>query len=341
MSRTNKIFFSLILVVGLYIAFLPNKFSQASFLNFLGKDNSSEIDQNETFDLQAFSKIPVLRGGRVKPLDSVARNILLVLRNKRTALRVLEQWENEKLELIQSLKKEGNELTEEQSKFLKNYFKNRKTTIPQGGIEVAVTEVDAIDWLAQVLFAPEKADKLKTFLIDHDQVLGLVNQKLLDNGKFFSYEELEPFLSNIDSSARKAGEVETELRDSFQQNIIELYRSLLIYKKLKHALSPPTTPDRPEVLEQLGVTDLVYSEEKDSARSDEYVRFRKLTAELAKDSSVVNFDTSLAYPTSLLVTPDIAETTTITLFPKSSSFLTFLATFFIFSISPTEVPPNF
>ena len=106
MSRTNKIFFSLILLVGLWIAFLPIKFSKASFINFLGKDSSNEIDQNETFDLQAFSKIPVLRGGRVKPLDSVARNILIVLRNKRTALRVLEKWENEKLELIQSLKKE-------------------------------------------------------------------------------------------------------------------------------------------------------------------------------------------------------------------------------------------
>ncbi|MBT3665966.1 MAG: cytochrome c biogenesis protein CcsA [Opitutae bacterium] len=266
---------------------MPNRFSQASFIDFLRTDNTKEIDQNETFDLQAFSKIPVLRGGRVKPLDSVARNILLVLRNKRTALRVLDKWENEEKDLVDSLKKVGKELNEEQSKFLENFSKNKKTTIPQGGIQVPVTEVDAIDWLAQVLFAPEKADKLKTFLIDHDQVLGLVNQKLLDNGKFYSYEELKPFLSNIDSSARKAGEVETELRDSFQQNIIELYRSLLIYKKLKHSLSPPNTPDRPEVLEQLGVTDLVYSPEKDRARSDEYLRFRKLTAELSEDSSVV------------------------------------------------------
>ena len=79
----------------------------------------------------------------------------------------------------QSLKKVRNELSEEQSKFLKNFSKTRKTTIPQGGLKYAVTEVDAIDWLAQVLFAPEKADKLKTFLIDHDQVLGLVNQKLI------------------------------------------------------------------------------------------------------------------------------------------------------------------
>ena len=287
MFKIQKILFVLILFTGLYISFFPNTWTQASFFDFLGTDNNKDTDQNETFDLQAFSKIPVLRGGRVKPLDSVARNILLVLRNKRTALRVLEKWEVEKINLIKTLKKDKEELSEEQTKFLKNFSKTKKTTIPQGGIKVPVTEVDAIDWLAQVLFAPEKADKLKTFLIDHDQVLGLVNQKLLDNGKFYSYEELKPFLSNIDSSARKAGEVETELRDSFQQNIIELYRSLLIYKKLKHSLSPPNTPDRPEVLEQLGVTDLVYSAEIDRARSDEYFRFRKLTAELSMDSSVV------------------------------------------------------
>ena len=125
------------------------------------------------------------------------------------------------------------------------------STIPQGGIEVATIEVEAIDWLSQVLFAPEKADKLKTFLIDHDQVLGLINQKLTENGKFYSYDELKPFLSNIDSSARKAGEVETELRDSFQQNIIELYRSLLIYKKLKHSLSPQLHPIDPKYFNNL------------------------------------------------------------------------------------------
>ena len=112
MSKSYKIFFGVILLLGLYIGFLPNKFSQASFIYLLGKDFKNEIDQNETFDLQAFSKIPVLRGGRVKPLDSVARNILLVLRNKRSALRVLEIWENEKIDLIKTLEKEGQEFRE-------------------------------------------------------------------------------------------------------------------------------------------------------------------------------------------------------------------------------------
>ena len=31
------------------------------------------------FDLSAFGKIPVLVGGRVKPLDTVARNSLLII----------------------------------------------------------------------------------------------------------------------------------------------------------------------------------------------------------------------------------------------------------------------
>ena len=158
--------------------------------------------------LDSFSQLPVLRGGRVKPLDSVARNILLVLRNKRTALRVLEKEESEEIDNITQQKKSGNSLSEEQVDILKEYKKLKKVKIPQNGVEVVAVEVQAVDWLAQVLFAPEKADKLKTFLIDHDQVLGLLNQKLSTNGKHYSYEELKPFLSNIDSSARKAGEVE-------------------------------------------------------------------------------------------------------------------------------------
>ena len=38
-------------------------------------------------------------------------------------------------------------------------------------------KVPAINWFAEVLFNPESADKLKTFLIDHDQVLGLAWKK--------------------------------------------------------------------------------------------------------------------------------------------------------------------
>ena len=247
------------ILLGVYVSFLPNSWTNASFFDFF-KDEKSRVDSNMEFDLEAFSRVPVLRGGRVKPLDSVARNILLVLRNKRSALRILEDGEQTNQKII---------------------------NIPQNGVETKTVEVQAIDWLAQVLFHPEKADNLKTFLIDHDQVLGLINRKLLSDGKFYSFNDLNPFLSNIDSSARKAGEVDTELRDSFQQNIIELYRSILIYKKLKHSLSPPSPAERPESLAQLGVTDLVFNPDRDKARSEEYFRFRELTAALSKNPTAV------------------------------------------------------
>jgi ABC-type transport system involved in cytochrome c biogenesis permease subunit len=286
MSIFKKIFFALLLIVGLYISFFPNTWTQASMFDFF-KNQENFSDSNSSFDLDTFSKIPVLRGGRVKPLDSVARNILLVLRNKRTALKVVE---NDELKIINDIKNKKvlkKTLTEDEIGKLAVFSKSKTHLIPQNGVETIAVEVPAIDWLAQVLFAPEKADNLKTFLIDHDQVLGLISQKLSTNGKFYSYNELKPFLSNIDSAARKAGEIESEKRNSFEQNIIELYRSLLTYKKLKHSLSPPITPERPEVLEQMDVADLVYDSEQDTAISDEYIRFRKLTAKLAKDPTIV------------------------------------------------------
>ena len=36
------------------------------------------------FDLDAFDRLPVLEGGRVKPIDSVARNSLLVIRSQQS-----------------------------------------------------------------------------------------------------------------------------------------------------------------------------------------------------------------------------------------------------------------
>src|SRR5512133_510614 len=36
------------------------------------------------FDMDGFGRLPVLEGGRVKPLDSVARNALLVIRSQQS-----------------------------------------------------------------------------------------------------------------------------------------------------------------------------------------------------------------------------------------------------------------
>mgnify|MGYP000937074827 CR=1 FL=1 len=126
MFKLHTIVFSVILFLGLYISFLPNTWTKASIFDFLSSGDPSTIESNQSFNLDSFSKLPVLRGGRVKPLDSVARNILLVLRNKRTALRVLEKEESEQIDNITQQKESGNSLSEEQIKFLKEYKKLKK-----------------------------------------------------------------------------------------------------------------------------------------------------------------------------------------------------------------------
>ena len=229
-SVKGKIVLWLLIILGIYFSFLPNRFATSSILDFFKGEPEAPT---ESFDLEGFSRIPVLRGGRVKPIDSVARNTLLVLRNKRTAL-----------------DGDGN-------------------------------KVPAINWFAEVLFNPEAGDNLKTFLVDHDQVLGLLGKKLSVDGKFFSYKELEPFLSEIDSSAREAGKVEQEKRDSFDQNIIDLYRSVLLYRKLKSTLSPPDPNLAPDMAEQLQVAEVLFDPENDKDLTAEFARFRDLTKELS------------------------------------------------------------
>ena len=229
-SVKGKIVLWLLILLGVYFAFLPNRFASSSVLDFAKGEPETPTD---SFDLEGFSRIPVLRGGRVKPIDSVARNTLLVLRNKRTAL------------------------------------------------DEAGKKIPAINWFAEVLFNPDAGDRLKSFLIDHDQVLGLLGKKLSVDGKFFSYQDLEPHLSEIDSTAREAGKVEQEKRDSFDQNIIELYRSVLLYRKIKTTLSPPDPQLAPEMAKQLQVAEVLFDPENDKDLTAEFARFRELTAELS------------------------------------------------------------
>jgi ABC-type transport system involved in cytochrome c biogenesis permease subunit len=242
-SLTQLAILVLLTLVGIWVSFLPyKKFGTASIFDFV-KDEG--MDSNESFDLEGFSRIPVLRGGRVKPIDSVARNTLLVLRNKRTAL-----------------------------------DKDDK-------------KVPAIDWFAQVLFEPDQADQLKTFLIDHDQVLGLIGKKLANDGKHFSYSDLVPHLSEIESNAREAGELDQENRDSFQQNVIDLYRGLLLYRKLKVTLTTPPAPsESSDMLNELGVSEMFFDPNKDPGQTAEYERFRNLTQSIVEKPDSIQMGNS-------------------------------------------------
>jgi len=163
------------------------------------------------FDLKEFSLLPVLANGRIKPLDTVARTSLLTLQA-------------------------------------------RQRVIAPDDTELSTTE-----WLLDVLFRAEAADTYRTIAIDNLEVLSLIGQDeesikrtytgakrvmailgfLPSTHRRFAFEQIEPYLSELDSQARLADAVEAPARDAFQRAVVKLRNNLYLYQQLKHSVVLP------------------------------------------------------------------------------------------------------
>lgn len=141
------------------------------------------------FDITNFGKIPVLGGGRVKPLDTVARNSLVIIHGKQT----LQTEDGRRL--------------------------------------------DAIHWLADILFNAPVADLHPAFVINNPEVLGLFGWQQ-GSRKYFSFVELSPFFEKIDEQGQLAGNIDPSERSPYQNAIFNLRNSLILYQRLKNNLRP-------------------------------------------------------------------------------------------------------
>lgn len=151
------------------------------------------------FNIQSFQQLPVQEGGRIKPIDTIARNNLLMLRGKQTVV------------LPDNSKK----------------------------------KISAIIWLMDVMMRPEVANTYRIFRIDNPEVLGLFGWEQ-KNDKYFSFNELSPHLDSVVKQVSQINK-EKELRTVFEQQLYNLYQSLLAYNRLIAMIS---TVGKPEMLEQ-------------------------------------------------------------------------------------------
>lgn len=140
-------------------------------------------------DLTEFGRLPVLAGGRIKPMDTVARTSLLIIHGKQSIL------------------------------------------------SPDAKRVCALQWLADALFDPSRADLYPAFVIHHPEVLGLFGWEQAGR-KYFSFAELSPFLAQIDEQGQQAEEVESGQRSTYQTAIRNLRNSLVLYHRLKSTIAP-------------------------------------------------------------------------------------------------------
>ena len=144
------------------------------------------------FDLNSFGSLPVLEGGRVKPLNSLARNSLLVIRSQQS-------------------------------------FRFEDRTI------------QADEWLADLLFRPQVADRQPVFVINDPDVLGLVGLQQT-SVRYFSFETLIPHIEAIERQAQAAHAIEAPKRDRFQNAIENLYSRMILYHRLRNTIQLADSP---------------------------------------------------------------------------------------------------
>jgi ABC-type transport system involved in cytochrome c biogenesis permease subunit len=150
------------------------------------------------YDLKTFGQLPVQQKGRVKPLDTVARNSLLIMRGKQTV-------------------PDGPEVS-----FYEKVFEGEK----------APKYLSAIEWFAELTLRPTKADEYKVFRIDHPEVLGLFGFEP-GKAKYFSFNDLfhsndiKDLRTEQDKILQEVNDYVTENPDAAEKDKLEMRKRLI------------------------------------------------------------------------------------------------------------------
>jgi hypothetical protein len=139
-------------------------------------------------DIEGFSRLPVLVGGRVMPMNTLAR-ISLSMMNHHGSCTV------------------------------------------DGKVE------PASQWLLDVMMMPRRADAAKVFEVTNPDLLGLFGRQATDGKPVsYSYDDCQPFLSEIGKQAGLAAQTAAQTQNAFQRAIIKLRDALRIYLLLKNSI---------------------------------------------------------------------------------------------------------
>src|SRR3984893_12229839 len=99
-------------------------------------------------------------------------------------------------------------------------------------------------WVLDVFMMPQRADAAKVFEVNNPDILGLFGRQEA-HGKpvSYSYNDCQPFLSEIGKQAELATQTEPQARNAFQRGILKLRDALRIYLLLKNSIQAEDSPD--------------------------------------------------------------------------------------------------
>lgn len=165
------------------------------------------------FAFSEFGRLPVIANGRVAPMDSLARNSLLQLREKQTLN--TEPWKswNENPKIIPA------------TEWLANVMMN-----PAVADAWPVFRVDNPD-LISLLKLPEKDEARHS------------------DGKHYSWNQIAPAMDALEQENSRTEKIEPSSRTAYENAIVKMHQRLALYVTLKNTVEPADARDWPGELE--------------------------------------------------------------------------------------------
>jgi len=158
------------------------------------------------FDWQKFGSIPVMANGRFQPLDSLARNSLLQLREKGAAISSNALQGPDKQRIMPA------------TEWIAEVMFKPETAEARPNLRIDNLE------LKQTLGLPVEPDEMKN-----------------SDGKHFSYAQIRPQLAALQEQARQASEVKSELQSPYQRAVLLLYKQIQLFWRLENLAQPRVT----------------------------------------------------------------------------------------------------
>jgi len=166
--------------------------------------------KQESFDYESFGKLPIMFNGRYQPIDSVARNSLLQIREKQTAN--LEPWKEwyEKPKIIPAIE----------------WF----TTVTMNPAVADTWPVFRVDnpQLLALMKLPEKDLAAK------------------QDGKHYSWNQILPnqeAMESFSNEQKRVAKITPQHRDAYQRSVAMLHERLILYMRLKSTFQAPNAKD--------------------------------------------------------------------------------------------------
>ncbi len=169
---------------------------------------SMRLPRDKQWAVNEFGRLPLMFGGRVQPIDSLARNSLLQIREKARAN--LEPWKNwwEKPKLISATE-----------------WAMLVMMKPEEADTWPVFRIDNPD-VKSLLGLPAEADPSKN-----------------TDGKHYAWKQIEPKFADLRREAARANTKEAALQSPYERALVHVWNSRNVYNRLKNALGPAKTGD--------------------------------------------------------------------------------------------------